>query len=242
MPPDMEVNALIIVDRNDAHPKIFIRIRDRERGEYGSHSNVGFFTRIVAAAQRCVLEAKIGIVHLDARPCVESHFGRSGKVEIFEFPGSAQAIGVQDVQVRGVDQRLEHLHVITAVYRIDVDAVAGGDVEPRVARKRRLQIRWTEIRPDQSASLSDGISLGTDARFECWIGDIRRFHDGAVDSELPAMKKAPDALALASTDDERGLSVTTPLVKYTHYSLAVSKSDKAIAHDFQREGIAIGLR
>ena len=55
------------------------------------------------------------------------------------------------------------------------------------------------------------------------------------------MEKAPNAIALASTNDERCLSVTTPLVKYTHCSLAISKSYELIAHDFQRERIAVRL-
>src|SRR6202008_688196 len=79
MPPNMEVNALIIVDRDDAHPKIFVRISDSERSEHGRHSDMRILSRIVSAAQRRVLKAKIGIVDLDARSCVESHFGCSSE-------------------------------------------------------------------------------------------------------------------------------------------------------------------
>ncbi len=144
--------------------------------------------------------------------------------------------------MRGVDQSLEHLHVVAAVDRVDIDAVAGRYIEPWVSREGRLEVRRPEIRPDYSTRLSDGIGFGTKARLECRIGNVRRLHDGAVNGKLPSVEQTSDPIALASTDDERGLSVTAPFVEYADHSLAVSKRDEAIAHDFQREGITIGRR
>jgi hypothetical protein len=56
------------------------------------------------------------------------------------------------------------------------------------------------------------------------------------------MEQTSDPIAFASTDNERSLSVATPFVEYTDHSLTISKSDKAVAHDLKREGIAIRRR
>jgi hypothetical protein len=52
MKEDMEVDALIVVDRHNAHPKIFVWIGDKERGRDLGDADMDILARRLAAPQR----------------------------------------------------------------------------------------------------------------------------------------------------------------------------------------------
>src|ERR1700741_4986203 len=115
--------------------------------------------------------------------------------------------------MRGVDESLEYLHVIARIYCVGIDSVARGDVKPLMPRESRLKIRRAKIRPDQSTGFLDRVGLGAETGFECWVGNVRCFHLGSIDRELPAMKEASDAVTFAASYNERCLSMATSLVE-----------------------------
>jgi hypothetical protein len=85
MEKDVEVDALIVVDRYDAHPKIFIRVRDKEwRGDRG-HPDMDVLAWNLTSPEGRIVESEIGIIDLDARAGVESHIGRGGEFRFSSF-------------------------------------------------------------------------------------------------------------------------------------------------------------
>jgi hypothetical protein len=73
-------------------------------------------------------------------------------------------VDVQDIQMGGIDKRLEDLDIVAIVDGVGVDSVRVRHVEPRMVREGGLQFGRPEIGPDQPAHLAHGIG------FRC--GDI----------------------------------------------------------------------
>src|ERR1700741_324326 len=143
--------------------------------------------------------------------------------------------------MRGVDESLEYLHVIARIYCVGIDSVARGDVKPLMPRESRLKIRRAKIRPDQSTGFLDRVGLGTETGFECWVGNVRCFHHGSIDRELPAMKEASDAVTFAASYNERCLSMATSLVEDADGAVGVSECDEFVGQDLEWKGVAVRL-
>src|ERR1700722_8729108 len=123
MKEDMEVDTLSVVDRHDAHPEVLVWIGYEERRGDSGYAHMHILSGRLAASQRRIMKSEIRIVDLDARAGVKGHIGGGGEVEALEFFRSAETIRVQDVRMRGIDERLEDLDIIAIVDRIGVDAV-----------------------------------------------------------------------------------------------------------------------
>jgi hypothetical protein len=66
-------------------------------------------------------------------------------------------VDVQDIQMGGIDKRLEDLDIVAIVDGVGVDSVRVRHVEPRMVREGGLQFGRPEIGPDQPAHLAHGI-------------------------------------------------------------------------------------
>ena len=79
---------MLVVDRNDGHPEILVRIGDGERGDDRGDARVNVFPGLRPAAQRGVVHAEVGIVRLHLRRGVEGQFGYCREIEVLEASAS----------------------------------------------------------------------------------------------------------------------------------------------------------
>jgi len=94
MKEDVEVDALIVVDRHDAHPQVLVWIGDEEWRGDRRYAHMHILPGRLAASQRRVVKSEIRVVDLDARTGVKGHVGGGGEVEILEFARCPETIHV----------------------------------------------------------------------------------------------------------------------------------------------------
>src|SRR5436190_16792397 len=239
----MVEKASLVVDRHHREEEIPVWIADEaggnERGDTRHHA----FAFGTGYGTHCnVVECEIGFVRFDHRRFLRLHVRDLVRKVELGAAGCLKRSSMQDTQVGGVNESLDHLDEIAAHRGVDVQPIRGRNVKEGPLRKWRRLLRGSQVDPNITPSLAYRKGACPEALFEARIRHVWCFHHRAVNRILPAVIEAANAVVFYPAERQGRAAMTAKLIENSDPAVRVSESDEAFAQKLHASRVTVGMR
>ena len=154
------------------------------------------------------------------------------------------ALGVHEIDVRGVDVTLQGLHPVALFQHHEgrIDLLGGQRVDLECGQRRR-RLAGTHVGPDHAVDVAAGIRARADLVLEGALLRFVRHVDAAPpDVPLPAVIRAAQAALLVAAEEERGAAVGTVGGQQSDLAPRIAEGHEILAQEAHLLRRAVGLR